>query len=80
MNPKMLRAMRPKKKRAVDPNAPPRPNLMTHEVRLREQMQSVADLQHVVFRLQNEITELRSKLNRQTDYIQALTQRIYSNK
>ena len=25
-----------KKKRAVDPNAPPRPNLLTHEKRMKE--------------------------------------------
>ena len=77
MNPKMLRTMRAKKKRAVDPTAPPRPNLMTHEVRIREQNETVAELQHVVNRLQSEMGDLRSKINRQTDYIQALTQRIY---
>jgi uncharacterized coiled-coil protein SlyX len=77
MNPKMLRTMRAKKKRAVDPNAPPRPNLMTHDVKIREQNQTVAELQHVVTRLQQEMGELRSRISRQTDYIQALTQRIY---
>jgi hypothetical protein len=77
MNPKMLRTMRAKKKREVDPNAPPRPNLMTHDVKIREQNQTVVELQHVVNRLQQDVGDLRSKIGRQTDYIQALTQRIY---
>jgi hypothetical protein len=77
MNPKLFKAMRAKKKREVDPNAPPRPNLMTHDVKIREQNQTVAELQHVVTRLQQEMGELRSRISRQTDYIQALTQRIY---
>jgi hypothetical protein len=77
MNPKMLRTMRAKKKREVDPNAPPRPNLMTHDVKIREQKQTVVELQHVVNRLQQDMGDLRSKIGRQSDYIQALTQRIY---
>jgi hypothetical protein len=32
----MFDMYRPKKKRPVDPNAPPRPNLLNHEKRLKE--------------------------------------------
>jgi hypothetical protein len=33
----IFKAMRVKKKRAVNPDAPPRPNLMTHDVKIRDQ-------------------------------------------
>lgn len=72
MHPKMLKAMRAKKKRPVDPNAPPRPNLLTHEKRLKD-MQSVNDTtMDTIQRLQNRIQRLEDKLAGQTSYLQAL--------
>ena len=50
-----------KKKRAVDPNAPPRPNLMSHDKKLREQTEAVGRLLSIVERQQDEIESLRNK-------------------
>ena len=50
-----------KKKRAVDPNAPPRPNLMSHDKKLREQTEAFDRMLRLVERQQDEIESLRSK-------------------
>lgn len=52
---------KPRKKRAVDPNAPPRPNLLSHDKKLREQTEAVSRLLQIVERQQQEIEGLRSK-------------------
>ena len=44
MNP-LFKAMQPKKKRPVDPNAPPRPNLMTHDVKIRQANEQMARME-----------------------------------
>jgi DNA-binding transcriptional regulator GbsR (MarR family) len=49
-----------KKKRAVDPNAPPRPNLLSQDKKLREQEGVVGRLQHQINQQAEEITRLRS--------------------
>ena len=72
MNPKMLKAMKGKKKRAVDPNAPPRPNLLTHDVKLRDQQATIEQLNYVVYELKDHIRRLENKLNNQTIYLQAV--------
>ena len=56
-NPKMFKV---KKKRAVDPNAPPRPNLMSHDKVIRETKDIIADLQDKVRSQANEIDSLRA--------------------
>ena len=50
-----------KKKRAVDPNAPPRPNLLSQDKKLREQTEAVERLLRIVERQQDEIESLKSK-------------------
>ena len=50
-----------KKKRPVDPNAPPRPNLMSHDKKLREQTEAFDRLIRLVERQQDEIESLRNK-------------------
>jgi hypothetical protein len=50
-----------KKKRAVDPNAPPRPNLLSQDKKLREQTEAFERLIGVVERQQTEIESLRMK-------------------
>ncbi len=50
-----------KKKRAVDPDAPPRPNLMSHDKKLREQTEAVERLLRVVERQQDAIESLQLK-------------------
>lgn len=50
-----------KKKKEVDPNAPPRPNLLSHDKKLREQTDAFDRLLRVVERQQTEIEKLSSK-------------------
>lgn len=50
-----------KKKRAVDPNAPPRPNLLSQDKKLREQTEAVERLLRIVERQQDELESLRIK-------------------
>lgn len=76
MNPAFLKSMRAKKKRAVDPNAPPRPNLMSHDVKIREQKQDLQSLARIVQDQEEKIRRLESKLNYQTSYLQALHSKI----
>lgn len=60
-NPKMFKA---KKKRAVDPNAPPRPNLMSHDKTIREQKDVILDLQRRIQMQQDELDKLRANYGR----------------
>lgn len=76
----IFKAMKAKKKRAVDPNAPPRPNLMTHEVKLKEQKQDFQTLVNIVKQQEEKIQRLESKLNYQTNYLQTLHHKILNNK
>jgi uncharacterized protein YaaN involved in tellurite resistance len=57
-NPAQFKA---KKKRAVDPNAPPRPNLLSQDKKLREQTEAIGRLLQVVERQQDQIENLRTK-------------------
>ena len=49
-----------KKKRAVDPNAPPRPNLMSHDKTIRENKEAFDRMARMVEQQQGEIDRLRS--------------------
>jgi multidrug resistance efflux pump len=69
-----------KKKRAVDPNAPPRPNLMTHEVKLRTAQQTVEALENQVRVMTARIESLEAKSRSQTQYLQALHDTVRRNK
>jgi hypothetical protein len=77
MNPAMLKAMRAKKKRAVDPNAPPRPNLMSHDKKIRDLEQSY---QGQLAELNHKVNDLERKLRAQTNYLDALHQRVVLKK
>ena len=66
---------KPKKKRAVDPNAPPRPNLMSHDKKLREQTEAMDRLLRIVERQQTEI----EKLNNRYENLQNSIQQILSH-
>jgi uncharacterized protein YaaN involved in tellurite resistance len=57
-NPKMFKQ---KKKREVDPNAPPRPNLMSHDKTIREGRVEFDRLRDLVNQQADEITSLKSK-------------------
>jgi predicted RNase H-like nuclease (RuvC/YqgF family) len=71
---------RVKKKRAVDPNAPPRPNLLNHEKRLKEAATTVEQLQAQNQELKHRVEQLESKLSNQTAYLSSLHQHIVANK
>jgi hypothetical protein len=49
-----------KKKRPVDPNAPPRPNLLSHDKKLRETQDLINDLQIKIRAQTEEITRLKT--------------------
>ena len=68
----IFKAMKAKKKRAVDPNAPPRPNLMTHDVKIRDQQNVIISMQHEIHNLRDTVRSLQNKLNNQTVYLQAV--------
>ena len=68
----IFKAMKAKKKRAVDPNAPPRPNLMTHDVKIRDQQNVMQAMQNEIHQLKDTVRSLQNKLNNQTVYLQAV--------
>jgi predicted RNase H-like nuclease (RuvC/YqgF family) len=70
----MFDMYRIKKKRAVDPNAPPRPNLLNHEKRLKETTVTVDQLQQQNHELRSRLDRLESKLTNQTAYLNSLHQ------
>ena len=72
MNPKMLKTMRAKKKRPVDPNAPPRPNLMSHDKTIRDQKRTIEDMAQRVNYLEQRLAQTESRLLRQTEYLSHL--------
>jgi hypothetical protein len=59
-NPKMFKQ---KKKREVDPNAPPRPNLMSHDKTIRESKVEFDRLRDLVNQQADEIATLKNKYN-----------------
>jgi predicted RNase H-like nuclease (RuvC/YqgF family) len=67
-----------KKKRAVDPNAPPRPNLFSHEKKLKETTSSLEELQQENRLLKMRLEALESKMVTQTQYLNHLHQVISS--
>lgn len=72
MNPKMLKAMKAKQKRPVDPNAPPRPNLMTHNVKIRTMEQAMAEMEQQLQIATMRVEALERKLQNQTAYLQGV--------
>jgi hypothetical protein len=57
-NPAQFKA---RKKRLVDPNAPPRPNLLTHEKKMKESQAAFDELYHKVHQQAQLIESLRVK-------------------
>lgn len=78
MNPKLLKAMKAKQKRPVDPNAPPRPNLMTHNVKIRTMEQTVANLEQQLQIANMRVEALERKMQNQTAYMQGLHDHVSS--
>jgi len=80
MNSAMLKIMRAKKKRPVDPNAPPRPNLLSQDKKLREQEQTVQDLNQEVSFLKDKLSSLEVKLRTQDNLLSQMLSRLIRNK
>ena len=80
MNSAMLKIMRAKKKRPVDPNAPPRPNLLSQDKKLREQEQTVQDLNQEVLFLKDKLSSLEVKLRTQDNLLSQMLSRLIRNK
>lgn len=76
MNPAFLKSMKAKKKREVDPNAPPRPNLMTHDVKIKDQQSTIDHLNQTIYTLKDQVRRLEQKLNNQQIYLQAVHNKI----
>jgi predicted RNase H-like nuclease (RuvC/YqgF family) len=72
----MFDMYRQKKKRAVDPNAPPRPNLLSHEKVLKDVKMSNEQRDQEINRLQRRVDELENKLRSQTAYLSSLHQTV----
>jgi hypothetical protein len=76
MNPAMLRQYRAKKKRAVDPNAPPRPTLLGQVKELKDTREAIEQQAEQMARLQEKVRQLEARLRAQTDYLNALHQKL----
>ena len=76
----MLDMYKQKKKREVDPNAPPRPNLLSHEKVLKDVKMSNEQRDSEISNLKRKVEELERKLSSQTAYLSSLHQTIMSIK
>ena len=72
----MFKVMRAKKKRPVDPNAPPRPNLLSQDKKLREQEQTVQNLHSEVSYLKDKLSSLEIKLRTQDNLVSQMLSRL----
>lgn len=61
-----------KKKRAVDPNAPPRPTLLGHEKTIKDAKQVIERQSDQINSLLNRVAELERKMQNQSSYLSAL--------
>jgi len=68
----MLDMYKVKKKRAVDPNAPPRPNLLSHEKVLKDVKSSNDQRDNEIAMLKHRLAELENKFRNQTAYLSEL--------
>jgi predicted RNase H-like nuclease (RuvC/YqgF family) len=76
----IFKVMKAKKKRPVDPNAPPRPNLLSQDKKLREQEQTVQDLHQEVSYLKDKLNSLETKLRTQDNLVSQVLSRLIRNK
>lgn len=74
----MFDMYRTKKKRAVDPNAPPRPNLLSHEKVLKDTKVTLEQLQTENQQLRSRLEAVESKLANQTSYLNTLHQYVHA--
>jgi predicted RNase H-like nuclease (RuvC/YqgF family) len=74
----MFDMYRKKKPKVIDPNAPPRPNLLNHEKRLKDATLTVEQLQAQNQDLVRRVDHLESKLTNQTAYLNSLHQYVHT--
>ena len=74
----MFDMYRTKKKKAVDPNAPPRPNLLNHEKRLKDATVTLEQVQAENHELRRRLEALESKMANQTSYLNTLHQYVHN--
>ena len=72
----MLDMYKVKKKRAVDPNAPPRPNLLSHEKVLKDVKLSNDQRDQEIALLKSKLADLENKFRNQTAYLSELHQAV----
>ena len=76
----IFKVMKAKKKRPVDPNAPPRPNLLSQDKKLREQEQTMQDLRQEVSYLKDKLNSLETKLRTQDNLVSQVLSRLVRDK
>ena len=69
-----------KKKRAVNPDAPPRPNLLSQDKKLRETTEAFGKLHDLVAKQQAALDDIQSKYNRMQQSVEQLINYIRKNK
>ena len=74
----MFDMYKPKKKRPVDPNAPPRPNLLSHEKVLKDTKITLEQLQQENHELKRRLEALEAKFANQNSYLSTLHQYVHS--
>jgi hypothetical protein len=80
MNPAMLKTMKVKKKRPVDPNAPPRPNLLSHEKVIKDTKLTIEQMAAKINQLEHRLAATEAKLRHQTHYLSQLHASLVSKK
>lgn len=78
MNPKFLKLMKAKKKREVDPNAPPRPTLLGHEKELKDWRERFQSLEQANAEKDSELALLKRKINRLENQLDSIVSYINS--
>jgi len=74
MKPMKMYAEKPK--RAVDPNAPPRPTLLGHEKVIKDTKSIIAAQAQEIAELKSRMAELESRVRHQSNYLTAVHQQI----
>ena len=80
MNPNIFKAMKVKKKREVDPNAPPRPTLLGHEKEMKVWRDNFKQLTDSTIQKELEIQALKRKVNRLEGQVEALISYVGRNR
>lgn len=76
----MFKQYKQKKKRAVDPNAPPRPTLLGQVKDLKDTKSMIEELRYIVDYQRNELDAMQTKLRRAEYNISLLTTYIKNRK